>query len=164
MLCPQTQYSFILLKVAPLPSCFTPISQNNLLFSFLLSHGGFPGSSVVKNPQANAGDAGSIPGPGRFPGGGHGNPLQHSCLENPMYRGAWWATAQRVSKSGTQLKQLSTHTYFHSQHRQCSQGPSRWSSPLPTPGLPSQARAKNTKEVRGAEKERKREKKKRKGE
>ena len=48
---------------------------------------GFPGSSVVKNPPANAGDMGSIPGWGRSPGGGNGNPLQRSCLENPMDRG-----------------------------------------------------------------------------
>ena len=50
---------------------------------------------VVKNLPANAGDVrdvGSIPGLGRFPGGGHDNPLQNSCLENPMDRGAWWAT------------------------------------------------------------------------
>ena len=53
---------------------------------------GFPGGSVVKNPPANAGDAGdmgSIPGSGRFPGGRHGNMLQYSFLENPMDRGAW---------------------------------------------------------------------------
>ena len=49
---------------------------------------------VVKNPPANAGDPGSIPGSGRFPGEGHGNPLQHSCLENPMGRRAWWATVR----------------------------------------------------------------------
>ena len=51
----------------------------------------FPGGSVVKNPPANAGDGdvGSIPGSGRFPGGGNGNTLQYSCLENPMDRGAW---------------------------------------------------------------------------
>ena len=55
---------------------------------------GFPGGTVVKNPLANAGGAGdvsSIPGLGRFPGGGNGNPLQYFCLENPMERGAWWA-------------------------------------------------------------------------
>ena len=50
---------------------------------------GFPGGSVVKNPLASAGDVGSIPELGRFPGGGDGNPLQHSCLGNPMERGAW---------------------------------------------------------------------------
>ena len=58
----------------------------------------------VKNPPANAGDTGnvgSIPGPGRFPGAGHGNPLQYSCLENPMDRRAWRATVQKVAKSDT---------------------------------------------------------------
>ena len=59
---------------------------------------------VVKNPPANAGDlrdAGSIPGSGRSPGGGHDNPLQYSCLENPMDREAWWAMVQEVAKSWT---------------------------------------------------------------
>ena len=68
---------------------------------------------MVKNPPANAGDVkdvGSIPGLGRSPGGGSGNPLQYSSLENPMDRGAWWATIHRVAKSQTQLKQLSPHT------------------------------------------------------
>ena len=62
---------------------------------------------VVKNPPANAGnikDVGLIPGSGRSPGGGHGNPLQYSCLENPMDRGAWRATVYRVAKSQTRLK------------------------------------------------------------
>ena len=61
---------------------------------------------MVKNLPANAGDIrdmGSIPGLGRFPGIGNGNPLQYSCLENPMDRGAWWATVHRVAKSQTQL-------------------------------------------------------------
>ena len=62
---------------------------------------GFPGDSVVKNPPANAGDAGSIPGSGRSPGGGNGNPLQCSCLENSMDRGAWQATVHGVTKSQT---------------------------------------------------------------
>ena len=67
---------------------------------------GFPGGSVVKNPPANAedtGDTGLIPGSGRSPGGGNSNPLQCSCLENPMDRGAWWATVHRVAKSQIQL-------------------------------------------------------------
>ena len=60
---------------------------------------GFPGGSVLKNPPASAGDAGLIPGLGRSPGGGNGNPLQHSCLENPMDRGAWLApTVHEVPK------------------------------------------------------------------
>ena len=67
---------------------------------------------MVKNQPANTGDMrdpGSIPGSGRSPGGGQGNPLQCSCLENPMDRGAWWATVLRVAKSRTRVKQLSTH-------------------------------------------------------
>ena len=59
---------------------------------------------AVKNPPANAGDArdaGLIPGSGRSPGEGHGNPLQYSCLENPMDRGAWKVTVQRVANSWT---------------------------------------------------------------
>ena len=52
---------------------------------------GFPGDSVVKNLPANAGDQCSISGSGRSPGEGNGNPLQYSCLENSMDRGAWWA-------------------------------------------------------------------------
>ena len=62
---------------------------------------------VVKNPRANAGDVrdkGSIPGSGRFPGGRLSNPLQYSCLNNLMDRGAWQATVHRVTKSWTQLK------------------------------------------------------------
>ena len=61
----------------------------------------FPGGSVVKNLTANAGDMGSIPGQGRSLGVRNGNPLQHSCLENPMDRGAWQATVHGVTKSQT---------------------------------------------------------------
>ena len=64
---------------------------------------GFPGSSVIKS-TCNAGamgDEGSIPGPGRLSGGGHGNPLQYSCLENAMDRGAWQPTVLRVAKRQT---------------------------------------------------------------
>ena len=67
------------------------------------SQGGFPGGSAVKNPPANAGDSGSTPVLGRSPGEGNGNPLQDSCLENPMDGGAWWATARWVTKSQTPL-------------------------------------------------------------
>ena len=69
----------------------------------------------MKNPPANEGDmrnAGSIPGSERSPGGGHGNPLQYSCLENPVDRRAWWATVHEVAKSQTRLKWLSMHVHF----------------------------------------------------
>ena len=63
---------------------------------------GFQVVLEVKNPPASAGDIrdiGSVPGSGRFPGEGHDNPLQCSCLENPMDRGAWWATVHRDTES-----------------------------------------------------------------
>ena len=71
---------------------------------------------MVNNPLVNAGDirdTGSIPGLGRSPGGGHGNPLQYSCLENPTDRGAWWVRVHRVTKSRTRL----------SMHAQLSKAP-----------------------------------------
>ena len=67
---------------------------------------------VVKNLPVSAGDekdTGLIPGLGRSPEGGHGNSLQYSCLENPIDRGAWWVTVHRITKSWTQLNQLSMH-------------------------------------------------------
>ena len=64
---------------------------------------GFPHSSVSKESACNAGDLGSIPGSGRSPGVGNGNPLQYICLENPMDRGAWWGTVYGVTKSRTRL-------------------------------------------------------------
>ena len=66
---------------------------------------GFPGDSVGKNPPANAGaagDADSLPGSGRPPGEGNGNPLQYSCLEDPMDRGTWWAIVRKSHKEGSQ--------------------------------------------------------------
>ena len=64
---------------------------------------GFSGDSAVQNLPTNAGDVGSIPGSGRSPGEGNGAPLQYSCLENPMDRGAWWAILHGVRESQTQL-------------------------------------------------------------
>ena len=69
---------------------------------------------MVKNPPAGVEDlrdVGSIPGLGRSLRGGHGNVFQHSCLEDPMYRGAWWATVHRVAKGQIQLKRLSMHAW-----------------------------------------------------
>ena len=64
---------------------------------------GFPGGSVVKNPPANARDMGLIPRSGRSPGEGNGNPLQYSCLGNPMARKASWTTLHGIAKSQTPL-------------------------------------------------------------
>ena len=77
------------------------------LFYSSVSVRAFQGSLVVKNLPDNVGylrDEGSIPGLGRFPGGGHGNPIQYSCLENPVDRIVWWAMVHRVPKSWTELK------------------------------------------------------------
>ena len=81
----------------------SPMELTLLLFSLLF---GFPGSFSSKESPSNAGDArdmGLIHGLGRSPGVGNGNLLQDSCLENPMDRGAWWATVHGVAKSRTQL-------------------------------------------------------------
>ena len=73
---------------------------------------GFPGGSDSKESTCTVGDPSSIPGLGRSPGGGHGNPLQYSCLENPLDRGAEWATVHGVTKSWTCLKRLSILTHL----------------------------------------------------
>ena len=70
----------------------------------------FPSSSVAKESTCNSGDLSLIPGSGRFPGVGNGNPLQYSCLENSMDRGAWQAIIHGVTKIQTRL---STHTNIH---------------------------------------------------
>ena len=67
---------------------------------------------MVKNPPANAGNTGLIPGAGRYPGVGNGNPLQYSCLGNPMEKGAWQAAVHGVEKESNTTEQLSMHTYI----------------------------------------------------
>ena len=76
-------------------------------FTFL----GFPGSSDGKASAYNVGDLGSISGSGRSPGEGNGNPLQYSCLENPMDQGVRWATVHGVTKSQTQLSDFTSLHY-----------------------------------------------------
>ena len=74
---------------------------------------GFPGGSEVKASASNVGDLGSVPGLGRFPGEGNGNPLQYSCLENRMDGGAWWSIIHGVAKSRTRLSDFTfTFTFF----------------------------------------------------
>ena len=83
-----------------------------LILVIIITRGGFPGGASVKNLSAITGDirdTGSFPGWGRSPGGGYGNPLQHSCLDNPMDRKVWWARIHGITKSQTLLKQLSTY-------------------------------------------------------
>ena len=78
--------------------------MENIVYKYIyiyIEYGGFPGGSDGKESTCNAGDLGLIPGLGRSPGDGNDNPLQYSCLENPMDRGAWWATNHRVAKSWT---------------------------------------------------------------
>ena len=70
---------------------------------------GFPGGSYDKESAWNAGDWGLIPGSGRSPGEGNGKPLQYSCLENSMNRGAWQATVHGVTKSQVQLSVINAH-------------------------------------------------------
>ena len=70
---------------------------------------GFPGGSDGKASACSVGDPGSIPGLGKSPGEGNGNPLQYSCLEDSMDRGAWWAVVHGIAKSQARLKRLSTH-------------------------------------------------------
>ena len=79
---------------------------------------GFPGGSDGKASACNAGDPSSIPGSGRSPGKGNGNPLQYSCLENPMDRGAWWATVHGVAKSRTRLSHF-TSLHFNTDLLSC---------------------------------------------
>ena len=95
----------------------------------LCSSKGFPDGPVVKSLPMNAGDirdVSSVPGWGRSPGGGHGNPLQYSCLESPMDRGAWWATLHRVAESRTQLKWLNTHAHTEAQNQKWLSPQTRW--------------------------------------
>ena len=78
-------------------------SSNTVPHESLPSDCSFPGGSEVKASAWNAGDLGSIPESGRSPGEGNGDPIQYACLENPMDRGAWWATGYGVAKSQTPL-------------------------------------------------------------
>ena len=78
----------------------------------LPSQWGFPGSSVVKESACNSGDVGSVLGSGRYLGGGQGNPLQYSCLENSTDRGAWWATMHGVAKESDRTEETE-HTGAH---------------------------------------------------
>ena len=110
---PSGKYYFASLRVCFWDSRYPDMTQggaNKDKPGGVIQRGGLPQWLRGKGSACNAGDAGdsgSIPGSGRSPGVGHDNPLQHSCLENVMDRGAWQATVHGVTKSWTRLEQLS---------------------------------------------------------
>ena len=98
-------------------SFLLPYTRRPTMEDYLRNSGSyFPGGSEVKASACNVGDLGSIPGLGRSPGEGNGNPLQYSCLENPMGGGAWWATVHGVAKSRTRLSTFTLTFSFKSHH------------------------------------------------
>ena len=104
----------------------TNISSASKLFYM-----GFPGGSDGKESACNAGDPGSVLGLGRSPGEGNGNPLQYSCLENPMDRGAWWAAVHGVAKNRTRLSDFTFTFHFHALEKEMATHSSvlAWRSP-----------------------------------
>ena len=97
---------------------------------------GFPGGSDGKASACNAGDPGSIPGSGRSPGEGNGNPLQHSCLENPMDGGAWKAAVHGVAKSRTRLSDFTVTFHFHALEKEMATHSSVLACRIPGTGEP----------------------------
>ena len=89
------------------------LALNLKVFSFSCLFSGLPWWLSGKESTCNAGDPASIPESGRSPGGGHGNPLQYSCLENPMDGGASWAAVHGVTKSWTQLSDFTFTSFMH---------------------------------------------------
>ena len=95
------------------PVCWEPVGKGSL-----------PGGARGPELPGDIREAGLIPGSGGSPGGGHGNPLKYSCLENPRDRGTWWATVHGVTESRTRLKRLGTHAHVG------KEGWGRWLSAL----------------------------------
>ena len=98
------QWFFLGLRVVSLGIMWEPVAEQtrgHVLIMMTTMYWGFPGGSNGEESACNVRDLGSIPGLGRSPGEGDGNPLQYSCLENPMDRGAWWATVHGVAKTDT---------------------------------------------------------------
>ena len=98
----EGSFSFLLVSAISIRHASAP-SWSPTLFNESFYITCFPDGSEGKESVCNPGDQGSILWWGRSPGEGNGNPLQYSCLENPMDRGAWWATVHGVTKSGTRL-------------------------------------------------------------
>ena len=91
---------------------------------------------VGEESACSVGDPGSSPGLGRFPGGGHGNPLQYSCLENPVDRGAWWATVHGFSMSRTRLNDFTFTFYLHALEKEMATHSSVLAWRIPGTGEP----------------------------
>ena len=117
----MNQLHFLVLNILYWGDLMKKTRKNRLtrftLLSFLERQWGSPGGSDGKESACNAGDPGSTPGSGRFPGEGKGNPLQYSCLDNPMDRGAWQRTVHRVTKSQTWLSMHVSIITFLCVHR-----------------------------------------------
>ena len=105
----------------PCPFGFVRIGKRSPKWQWLKDKN-FPGGSEVKASASNAGDLGLIPGSGRSSGEGNGNPLQYSCLENPMDGGAWWATVHGVTKSRTRLSDLTFNFQRQRKEKACENG------------------------------------------
>ena len=103
----------------------------------------FSGGSVVKNPPASARAIGLVPGLGGFPGGRNGNPRQYSCLENPMDRGAWWATVHGVAKSQTWLSEHACTLCPNPLHDATAQCPFETWKPMSCVGIPRRSQWPN---------------------
>ena len=106
------------------------------LHSLVAKYKGFPDGSSGKELTCNVGAVGSIPRSGRSTGRGNGNPFQYSCLENPMDRGIWQTTVQRVTKSRTPQKQLSTYSGANGKETACQCRKVRNMSSIPGSGSP----------------------------
>ena len=114
-------------------------ARNQFLFGFVMGQQdqlGFPGGSVVKNPPVNAGDLGLIPGQEDLLGEGNGNPLQYSCLENPMDGGVWWAAVYGVAKSRTRMSNFTFTFHFHALEKEMATHSSVLAWRIPGTGEP----------------------------
>ena len=103
---------------------------------FFLALLGFPSGSDGKESTCNAGDLGSVPELGRYPGEGNGNPLQYSCLENSMDGGAWWAAVHGVAKSWTRLSNFTFTFHFHALEKEMATHSSVLAWRIPGTGEP----------------------------
>ena len=135
-------YPFPPEPTSPPPTHFSRSSQSTrlgslcyLVTSHYLSILGFPHSSVGKESSCNAGDLGSIPGLGRSPGEGNGNPLQYFCLENPMDRGTWWSTLHGATRVRHDIATKPSSIYFTHDSVYISMLLSQFAPPSPSPTM-----------------------------